>query len=697
VSGTEISETSMRENSEIALKSLIEEWIPVEEISRDAAIEMSFKPTPAYVARCKELKLSHSSRNFYDPKIRSLHPWLARRARSVARALNLAALLPPDINVDDFLCYLGFTREKLNDAISNGYPPLISYLPPELPTNIQRNVIILDPMAGGGSIPLESAILGINTIACDYNPVSYLLLRGTIEFPAKYGIELWKRLTKEVETLSAYIIRELSPYYKKGIEGYIILRQVKLNGKIIPLQRRIPLSRNICVKVDEDGAVSLTEINEGIPTKRELLNLWMNQHVNVMTINSEFYGVVHRLIAIQTSKGFRLAENSDIELLKRSYADYFSKGYFLSLPKVRIPRDNEVFSDISPIGYYHLLFNARQALALHFLISYVRDRVRELVENEGEFGAALGLYLAFGVDRIIDFNSILTTWNYNTLTIRDASGSYYKYRKFRLEGNYAEAIIPYRTIDWVYEPEGRGKTAGGICPVVKELAEKLEGKDRRVDIYMCDVMKLSQYFRKIADVINVDPPYYDQHVYSDFSEFFWPFLKTMLEPAIPHLFSKKVLIDWNPDNWSVPKSNEVIARKGDKRVFETRLKAALNEMKAALKDDGLLIFWFSHRSMDAWKAAVQALSEAGFSITAIIPLPSEHPTRSITRGGRAGINRVLMIVARKMESVGERDKADILRKFKEYILQAKLYPGEVISKEEIQLLTEAATYALSKC
>jgi DNA-binding GntR family transcriptional regulator len=50
-----------------------------------------------------------------------------------------------------------------------------------------------------------------------------------------------------------------------------------------------------------------------------------------------------------------------------------------------------------------------------------------------------------------------------------------------------------------------------------------------------------------------------------------------------------------------------------------------------------------------------------------------------------------------MESVGERDKADILRKFKEYILQAKLYPGEVIPEEEIQLLTEAATYALSKC
>jgi len=680
-------------------ESLLEEWIPVRELSRDAAIEMSFKPIQAYIARCRELGLSCKGRVFFDPKIRSLHPWLARRPRSIARALNLAALLPPSISAEDFLRYLGFSRENLLKATSMGYPPLSSYLLPNPPANIPREVTILDPMAGGGSIPLESAILGINTVACDYNPVSYLLLRATIEFPAKYGIELWRRLASEVKALSIYVKRELSPYYESGVEGYIILREVRFNSKVRPLQRIIPLSKNLHVRVEENGSVVLTsEIGEEkTSTNRGLLNLWMSQHVSVMLGKSEFYRITHRYVAVQVRKGFRLVDDLDSRLLEKAYVDYLSKLDSISIPKISIPRDNEVFSEVLPLGKYNMLFNPRQALALHVLISYVRGRVKELVEKEGEFGAALGLYLAFGVDRIADFNSILTTWNYNTLTIRDSTGSYYKYRKFRLEGHYAEAIVPYRTLDWVYEPDSSNTTAGGICPVVKELAEKLEGKDCKIDIYLCDVMELSKIFRGVFDVINVDPPYYDQHIYSDFSEFFWPLLKTMLEPALPLLFDKRILINWDPGNWAVPKSSEIIARSGRRGEFEARLERALKEMKVALKDDGLLIFWFSHRSIDAWKAAIQALKRAGFAITAIIPFPSEHPTRSVTRGGRAGLNRVLIIVARKSESIKELDKAGILRRFKEYIQQSKLYPTEVIPEEEIRLLTQAASYALSDC
>ncbi|MEM4570725.1 MAG: hypothetical protein QXE66_05400 [Desulfurococcaceae archaeon] len=678
-------------------KRLVEEWIPVRELSRDAAVEMSFKPTPAYIARCRELKIACKGRAFYDPKIRSLHPWLARRPRSVARALNLAALLPSDTSASDFLKYLGFSEQNLLKKASKGYPPLISYLPPDLSSiTIPKEATILDPMAGGGSIPLESAILGVNTVACDYNPVSYLLLRATVEFPAKYGLELWRRLVGEVRALLSYALRELSPYYEDGVEGYIILRQVKLSGKVIPLQAVVPLSKDEYVRIAESGSASLVKGKGGFSVRRELLKVWMEQHSDVMRGGSELYEVTHRCVAVQTRRGFRLADESDRRLLLKAYADYLSKLNSISLPNIHIPRDNEVFSDILPLGRYSNLFSPRQALALDVLVSYVRSRVRDLVEKEGEFGAALGLYLALGVDRVADFNSIITTWNHNTLTIRDSTGSYYKFRKFRLEGVYAEAIVPYRTLNWVYEPESNEKTAGGICPVVKELAENLEGKNRRIEVYMCDAMELSRHFKDV-DVVNVDPPYYDQHVYSDFSEFFWPLLKVMLEPAMPLLFDRRVLIDWSPASWTVPKSSEIIARNSNKRAFEVRLEKALKEMKAVLKDDGLLIFWFSHKSMDAWRAAIEALARAGFSITNIIPLPSEHPTRSITRGGQAGINRVLIIVARKKEVVKERNKAEILKRFKDYISESKLYPGETISEEEARILTLAATYALSKC
>ncbi|TSA50209.1 DUF1156 domain-containing protein [archaeon] len=46
---------------------------------------------------------------------------------------------------------------------------------------------VLDPFAGGGAIPLEAGRLGCKAIANDYNPVAYLILRATCEFPQKYG------------------------------------------------------------------------------------------------------------------------------------------------------------------------------------------------------------------------------------------------------------------------------------------------------------------------------------------------------------------------------------------------------------------------------------------------------------------------------------------------------------------------------
>ncbi|MEM3398836.1 MAG: hypothetical protein QXR41_01315 [Nitrososphaerota archaeon] len=37
---------------------LLESGLPVDILSRDAAIEMSFKPRPSYYARCKELDIA---------------------------------------------------------------------------------------------------------------------------------------------------------------------------------------------------------------------------------------------------------------------------------------------------------------------------------------------------------------------------------------------------------------------------------------------------------------------------------------------------------------------------------------------------------------------------------------------------------------------------------------------------------------
>lgn len=52
---------------------------------------------------------------------------------------------------------------------------------------------MLDPTAGGGSIPFEASRLGLRVVANDLNPVAWLLLKATMEFPAKYGQAVLKR------------------------------------------------------------------------------------------------------------------------------------------------------------------------------------------------------------------------------------------------------------------------------------------------------------------------------------------------------------------------------------------------------------------------------------------------------------------------------------------------------------------------
>ncbi|MEM3544347.1 MAG: hypothetical protein QXO45_00760 [Nitrososphaerota archaeon] len=261
--------------------------------------------------------------------------------------------------------------------------------------------------------------------------------------------------------------------------------------------------------------------------------------------------ILHKCLVVQTRKGFRIADEFDQQLLMKAFKEYLKIKP--SIPDVPLPADDEVFKDILPLERYSSLFNPRQALALGLIIKFVKERVKELVEREGEFGAAIGLYLALGIDRLADFNSIITTWNSNQATVRDSIGSYYKFRKFRLEGIYAEAIVPFRTLEWIFEPNTKNETTGGICPILRELCEKLEGKGNKIKVELRNVLELSKSFNEKVSVINVDPPYYDQHIYSDFSEFFWPLLKVSLSNGSECLFKENHLSSWSPSSWRPPK------------------------------------------------------------------------------------------------------------------------------------------------
>lgn len=161
-------------------KRFIEESFPVKEVSREAARE-------------KNIRHGHIS---------TLHIWWARRPLASSRATAYAALVGirnqelgingsrstvPVDEIDEWNKKRNFIIEfsKWENSL-NQY--LIEKARKDiLMANGGKPPKVLDPFAGGGSIPLEALRLGCKTYAYDLNPVATLILKCTLEYPQKYG------------------------------------------------------------------------------------------------------------------------------------------------------------------------------------------------------------------------------------------------------------------------------------------------------------------------------------------------------------------------------------------------------------------------------------------------------------------------------------------------------------------------------
>jgi len=144
--------------------------------------------------------------------ISTLHVWWARRPLVVARAAVLGALLTEEAGVDEnFIARL--CRWEVHDG-----DPAGRYLLEQARAFIRRRFgetppRVLDSFAGGGSIPLEALRLGAEATAVEYNPVAYLILKATLEYPQRYG----HRLVSEVQRWGNWVLeqarRELAAFY----------------------------------------------------------------------------------------------------------------------------------------------------------------------------------------------------------------------------------------------------------------------------------------------------------------------------------------------------------------------------------------------------------------------------------------------------------------------------------------------------
>ena len=649
------------------MERLIERWFPVKTLSKDSIYERGWGGKTA------------------NP-IRMMHTWFARRPQGVARAATLAALVPANIPPNDFLSWVGRRpMRSMHKRVRSGrtvplfrkYPERASIEELFMKTYEERPTVI-DPMAGGGAIPLESLKLGARTIAVELNPVAYIILRGTVEFPAKYGRDLYTDV-KKCSSLIALRLKEIAgKYYPlhigREVANYILAKVVKCPSckqqillgkfKFIGEDYALPLStkKKYVYLTTKDGiSFQLLKMHSEASGKKTVVpHLPVNSLCRHGLLKSDFVkqasmrGVSHKLMAVHLGgRNFDTPSKTDIEALKKAnmdLGDLLEDQLFAKF----VPNDTVTPSSVTKhIREHGILrwtqaFNPRQLLVNALLAKSVFEEGERLKAKDGvEYALAVVTYLALIVDKIVDYNSILTHWHRSHAVISNTC--YHPEAGFQFMYDYGEGNIS-RNFEWA---------RNDVLETLDQIVESVKGLDAEATVLFGDALNLSQLLKsrgiEKVDVVNVDPPYYNNLMYADLSEFFWVWLKRMIggllaeeraqgmlkkgvttESADALRRAKNELARFEP---RFTKSSEVV---GTKERFEPLMETFLREAKRVLADDGFLVVWFTHSKLESWEALVKALDAAGFIVSEAWSVWTEMRERTAARGKSALMSTVLL-------------------------------------------------------
>ena len=508
--------------------------------------------------------------------------------------------------------------------------------------------ILLDPFAGGGAIPLEASRLGCQPIANDYNPVAYLILRATCEFPQRYG----KRLVDDVERWAKWILERarerIGHLYPPGeygnpVVGYLWARTAPCSNPTC--RAEIPLLRSllVCKKSNKRVALTMTiasplsvggegpGVRFGIAKDKDITRTegTMLNRGNCRCPICEQVTLVgdlrraglegnmgERMVAVITNtpqgKDYRTFEPPDLEAFEE--AKRLSEA--VERPSEVIPENQwDVKTWLYGMKTWGSLFNPRQLLAMQTFIACLHDALAELEPHEpdAEYRKAVMAYFGLWVSRIAQRMSSMGVWHTQRETLEHPFGR----QAIPMVWDYPEAN-PFN--------EATGGAIGQLDWILRVIAHEAPPSDISFhpSSVLCGDGARLPLSNHTTDVVVTDPPYFDAISYADLSDFFFVWLKRGLGDVFPEAFATPL----------TPKSEEATALKhrhdGDaekaKRHFTSKLAACLAETKRACKPDGVIAVMFAHQSTEAWTALINALFEAGLTVTATYPIDTELTT-----------------------------------------------------------------------